>query len=113
MSYIPETVDAWSNTIPSQPSGLRPAPPSTYVDYTGNMRPPVHQNTQDPTVQRDGKIFGMPSPSLVNHAAALGDKGQQSEPFLRVRLGTLERNKKELFIRFDVSVSPSASDVLN
>jgi hypothetical protein len=34
-----------------------------------------------------------------------GNAGEKQPPFLRVRLGVLERNRKDLLVRFDASVS--------
>jgi hypothetical protein len=57
------------------------------------------------------KVFGAPGMGLANpDASGSGpmsprkDKGKEG-PFLRVRIGVLERNRKDLLIRFDANVS--------
>ena len=71
---------------------------------------------------RDPKIYGMPGLGLVSPPAESssqatditmnigGDgtptKREKPVSFLRVRIGGLERNRKDLLIRFDASVSP-------
>ena len=70
---------------------------------------------------REGKIFGAPGLGLVSppaesssQAANVSNASKEGNTkekekvglFLRVRIGGLERNRKDLLIRFDASVSP-------
>ncbi|ODN89723.1 hypothetical protein L198_06417 [Cryptococcus wingfieldii CBS 7118] len=61
---------------------------------------------------REPKIFGAPGMGLVSplpdaqsdHATTNGAK-EPPRPYLRVRIGTLERNRKDLLVRFDASTN--------
>lgn len=66
---------------------------------------------------REPKVFGAPTPGLVSPSLdgqGLGGGSSQSPMkgrqdgggYLRVRLGALERNRKDLLIRFDANVGP-------
>lgn len=51
--------------------------------------------------------MGMANPDASGSMSPRKDKGKES-PFLRVRIGVLERNRKDLLIRFDANVSNSS-----
>lgn len=87
--------DGWSNAY--TPSGtssthgaLSPAAAAPPLSATGGYT-------------RDPKIFGMPSASLTAPAAGAAHNGS-STPFIKIRIGGLERNRKDLLVRFDASV---------
>lgn len=112
---------SWSISNPNSPetpfqapSVLSPPPP---------LPPPSASSS---IFAREPKVFGAPVPGLVGPplgvaneysaiASANGNAGgpsrasAQQGPYLRVRIGGLERNRKDLLIRFDASVSSSSS----
>ncbi|ORX35138.1 hypothetical protein BD324DRAFT_634023 [Kockovaella imperatae] len=66
---------------------------------------------------REPKVFGAPPPSLVSPPIGQPESGgsstsqdgtssrAQQGPFLRVRIGGLERNRKDMLVRFDASTN--------
>ncbi|EIW72997.1 hypothetical protein TREMEDRAFT_12690, partial [Tremella mesenterica DSM 1558] len=54
---------------------------------------------------REPKVFGAPGMGLVSPPGATEEQGGKVKPFLRVRIGGLERNRKDLLIRFDASTN--------
>ena len=62
-------------------------------------------------MQRDPRTYGVQPPSMISPSTALGPSSadqdaplQPTGPYIRVRLGAMDRNKKDLLIRFDLSV---------
>ena len=71
---------------------------------------------------RDPRVYGAPGTGLVNpptdrardvaqSPTKAQGKGDDRAPYLRVRIGGLERNRKDLLIRFDASVRVSLLSV--
>lgn len=52
---------------------------------------------------REPRVYGDPVPALP--APPAGEQRQQNAPFLRVRIAGVDRNRKDLLVRFDSSVS--------
>lgn len=60
-------------------------------------------------VLRLRQVYGAPSPPLMSPTSLASPGQAQStrlEPFLRVKITNMERNRKDLLIRFDATVSP-------
>nr|ODN86975.1 hypothetical protein L203_03749 [Cryptococcus depauperatus CBS 7841] len=72
--------------------------PSTAAQYTYKAA-----STPD-NYAREPKVFGAPGMGLVNPPQETQDKAA-SKAYLRVRIGTLERNRKDLLIRFDANTN--------
>lgn len=51
-------------------------------------------------------VYGEPQPSLVSPSALQPSNPPALAPFLRVKIVTMERNRKDLLVRFDASVRP-------
>ncbi|KAK8844778.1 hypothetical protein IAR55_006628 [Kwoniella newhampshirensis] len=95
---------SWSNspetpTNPLPPPSIQQQPPS----------PPSSSSTLTSTFAREPKVFGAPGLGLVqppeNGASGSGNGRAGPALFLRVRIGALERNRKDLLIRFDASTN--------
>ncbi|TYJ57427.1 hypothetical protein B9479_001743 [Cryptococcus floricola] len=98
----------WSSptdhTAPPPPS---PAPPTTASSSGFSSAA-----SSSAAGLREPKIFGAPGMGLVSpppdaqfdHAKTDGAK-EPPRPYLRVRIGTLERNRKDLLVRFDASTN--------
>ncbi|KAG8965469.1 Vacuolar protein sorting-associated protein 17 [Tulasnella sp. 419] len=59
---------------------------------------------------REPQIYGQPTPGLVspnNNAAVNGTKFERSAPYLRVRITGLDRNRRDILIRFDAQTNLS------
>ncbi|RXK38440.1 hypothetical protein M231_04349 [Tremella mesenterica] len=88
-----------------------PTSPVRPLDAGPSLMTPTSQgyssSTQSPA--REPKVFGAPGMGLVSPPGATEEQGGKVKPFLRVRIGGLERNRKDLLIRFDASVGISTS----
>ncbi|KAK4685149.1 hypothetical protein P7C73_g5007, partial [Tremellales sp. Uapishka_1] len=92
---------SWSNS-PEAP--IRQLPP---------LSPSIPKSASSTSFTREPKIFGAPGTGLVSPppestnrlATSNGQARESQEPFLRVRIGGLERNRKDLLIRFDASTN--------
>ena len=93
--------------------------PSWSVNSSSTHPHPMPISSPSSSSFRDSKIFGAPGLGLVSSPATSSgpetdvsqvNGGAERErekigPFLKVRIGGLERNRKDLLIRFDASVS--------
>ena len=92
--------------IHSQP----PSSASSSASYFTQSATPTSERSQEANISREPKIFGLPSPSLVSplpreSGSGSGVQPKRAPPHLRVRISGLERNRKDLLVRFDASVS--------
>lgn len=105
---------SWSTSPPRFRSALPYLSPA-------RTRPKSNQPTSPaPTIPasspfREPKVFGAPGLSLPASSSGSGDNGASGSQsprkdkgreggFVRVRIGVLERNRKDLLIRFDANV---------
>lgn len=58
------------------------------------------------SVMAGGSSTGGSGLGLSGPGTSVTAPRQKKEPFLRVRIGQLERNRKDMLVRFDASVSP-------
>lgn len=111
---------------PLSPNNINPSwgssPPRSAASRSQAYASPARSISSLPPQQpasspfREPKVFGAPSPSLAHPPASASasseasGSGQQRQGgggagYLRVRMGALERNRKDLLIRFDANVS--------
>ncbi|ODN73778.1 hypothetical protein L202_07306 [Cryptococcus amylolentus CBS 6039] len=89
-----------------------PLPPSPAPPTTASSSGFSSAASSSAAGLREPKIFGAPGMGLVSpppdaqfdHAKTNGAK-EPPRPYLRVRIGTLERNRKDLLVRFDASTN--------
>ena len=92
-----ETIPPWPTTphTPNSPvPNLRPAPTPDRIS-DGN---PFEKRAQ---------IYGQPEPGLISPAtnpSSNGDRFEKPEPYLRVRITGLDRNRRDILVRFDAQV---------
>lgn len=58
---------------------------------------------------REPRIYGQPEPGLISpreNMAASGTSFEKREPYLRVRITGLDRNRRDILIKLDAQVSP-------
>ncbi|BEI83821.1 hypothetical protein CcaverHIS002_0404250 [Cutaneotrichosporon cavernicola] len=67
-------------------------------------RAPQQQQTSPSTFIRDPQVYGDPGHALMNPPAEHNPK-QSPHPYLRLRIAGLERNRKDLLVRFDASTN--------
>ncbi|CAK9786972.1 hypothetical protein CC85DRAFT_286185 [Cutaneotrichosporon oleaginosum] len=73
------------------------------------ISPPISSPSRAPqaspsTFIRDPQVYGDPGQALMSPSAELSKK-EKPPPYLRVRIAALERNRKDLLIRFDASTN--------
>lgn len=90
-------------TTPHEPNSpiptLRRASPSTprIVD-------------SDTTFAKEPKIYGQPEPGLISPQTTVGSNGmkfEKKEPYLRVRITGLDRNRRDILVKFDAQTNLS------
>ncbi|KAG6332164.1 hypothetical protein ID866_6923 [Astraeus odoratus] len=62
------------------------------------------------TYGREPKIYGQPEPGLISPQATVGSNGtkfEKKEPYLRVRITGLDRNRRDILIKFDAQTNLS------
>jgi hypothetical protein len=106
---------SWSTSPPRTPRT---------TSYLSHARNKSAARPQSPTPSipasspfREPKVFGAPGMGLANPDASGSmsprkEKGKEG-PFLRVRIGVLERNRKDLLIRFDANVSIFGGELIS
>lgn len=80
--------------IPNLP---RPAPLNTDV-----LRSPAGLYGKEP------QIYGQPEPGLISPRITTGSNGtkyERAEPYLKVRITGLDRNRRDILVRFDAQAS--------
>lgn len=56
---------------------------------------------------REPKIYGQPEPGLISPQATVGSNGvkfEKREPYLRARITGLDRNRRDILVKFDAQV---------
>lgn len=100
-------MNAWGGSLPPRKEDLPPVPPAEPERERERERIPTNGNESNgrPDMQRAPRSYGVPGPRLIDPSMTAAERGQPAAPFIRVRLGSMDRNKKDLLIRFDLSVS--------
>ena len=94
----PTTPHVPNAPIPNLP---RPAPLNTDV-----LRSPSGLYGKEP------QIYGQPEPGLISPRITTGSNGtkyERAEPYLRVRITGLDRNRRDILVKFDAQVSDQLS----
>ncbi len=101
-------------SVPNFPQDEPPWPttPHSPNDPIPNLpRPsPHHQESRGPPSGLYGKepqIYGQPEPGLISpraNASSNGTPFEKKEPYLRVRITSLDRNRRDVLIKFDAQV---------
>jgi hypothetical protein len=90
----PANINAgWS----SEPAPSLSAPPQP------QLQPPGPPSPSSSTHIRDPQVYGDPGTTIMSSPTA--SQSDKPVPYLRVRIGGLDRNRKDLLIRYDASVS--------
>ncbi|TFK88936.1 hypothetical protein K466DRAFT_546232 [Polyporus arcularius HHB13444] len=104
-------------SVPNYPQDEPPWPttPHSPNDPIPNLpRPsPHHQESRGPPAGVYGKepqIYGQPEPGLISpraNTASNGTQFEKKEPYLRVRITSLDRNRRDVLIKFDAQTNLS------
>lgn len=89
-------------TTPHEPNSpipnlRRPSPPSITT----------HKIESDGLFGKEPKIYGAPEPGLISPQTTVGSNGvkyERTEPYLRVRVTGLDRNRRDILFKFDAQV---------
>jgi hypothetical protein len=74
-----------------------------------NLRPaPTPDRISDGNpFEKQAQIYGQPEPGLISPAvnpSSNGDSFEKPEPYLKVRITGLDRNRRDILLRFDAQV---------
>ncbi|KAI0750996.1 Vps5 C terminal like-domain-containing protein [Daedaleopsis nitida] len=103
-------------SVPNFPQDEPPWPttPHSPSDPIPNLpRPSPHHESRGPPAGLYGKepqIYGQPDPGLISPRANAPSNGaplEKKEPYLRVRITTLDRNRRDVLIKFDAQTNLS------
>jgi hypothetical protein len=63
---------------------------------------------------KEPQIYGQPEPGLISPQQTNGTKYEKVEPYLRVRITGLDRNRRDILVKFDAQVweCPHSSKLL-
>ncbi|KAH0839842.1 Vps5 C terminal like-domain-containing protein [Lanmaoa asiatica] len=99
-----ESTPPWPTT-PHQPNSLIPnlrrASPSSVI---------TQKIESDGLFGKEPKIYGAPEPGLISPQTTVGSNGikyEKSEPYLRVRITGLDRNRRDILFKFDAQTNLS------
>jgi hypothetical protein len=100
---------ASSDSAPAWPS--TPHPPGSPVPNLRRASPALPQTPdKGPSLGWNGRepqIYGQPATGLVSPSETTGSNGQSFEkpdPYLKVRITGLDRNRRDILIKFDAQV---------
>ncbi|KDQ64371.1 hypothetical protein JAAARDRAFT_144999 [Jaapia argillacea MUCL 33604] len=102
------------DAIPPWPT--TPHPPNSPIP---NLRRSISPHPSSPQKGTDGgpssgpfgkdpQIYGQPEPGLISpraNVAANGAKFEKAEPYLRVRISGLDRNRRDILVKFDAQTN--------
>ncbi|KAI0700564.1 Vps5 C terminal like-domain-containing protein [Cytidiella melzeri] len=113
-------LDPLSNTFGEEPQPPWPTTPRTPNTPIPNMPRPSTPRTisrpQTPEKQASGlygrqpQIYGQPEPGLVSPSVTTGTNGkkyEKGEPYLRVRITGMDRNRRDVLVKFDAQTNLS------
>ncbi|KIP12746.1 hypothetical protein PHLGIDRAFT_61068, partial [Phlebiopsis gigantea 11061_1 CR5-6] len=102
--------------------GEEPQPPWPTTPHTPNTpipnlpRPSSRPSSRPQTPDKGGiygrqpQIYGQPEPGLISptaNAASNGVKYERAEPYLKVRITGLDRNRRDILVKFDAQTNLS------
>ena len=113
--------DPLSNTFGEDPAPPWPTTPRTPNTIIPNLPRPSPSPSRPHTPDKLGaggiygkqpQIYGQPEPGLISPNVTTGSNGakfERAEPYLRVRITGLDRNRRDILVKFDAQVRFSSS----
>ena len=111
--------DPLSSTFGEEPVKTPPWPttphspndPIPNLPRSSSSRPitPTPGTPQAGLYGKEPQIYGQPEPGLVSPRVTTASNGtsyEKLEPYLRVRITGLDRNRRDILVKFDAQVSP-------
>lgn len=106
----PSTSAGFSNDV----DGLPPWPTTPHSPNSPipNLRPaPTPDRFPDSNpFEKQAQIYGQPEPGLISpsiNTASNGSSFEKPEPYLKVRITSLDRNRRDILVRFDAQTNLS------
>lgn len=98
----PQSVPSWPATPhnPFAEGAILPKPSSPKPPSTPE-KPPAGQYGREP------QVYGQPGPGMVSPSNNGNGKYDKAEPYLRVKITGLDRNRRDILIRLDAQVGLS------
>lgn len=65
---------------------------------------------------KEPQIYGQPDTGLISPVANVGSNGtkfEKQEPYLRARITMLDRNRRDILVRFDAQVNHIANNIMD
>lgn len=118
-------VDAPSLSEPAPPPAWPSTPHDQLLDNDASIVKPVRALSQTPPPRsanldtggptpgpwgREPQIYGQQEPGLISPRETVASNGasfEKPDPYLRVRITALDRNRRDILIRFDAQVGHS------
>lgn len=107
--------DPLSATFGEEPQPPWPTTPRTPNTPIPNLpRPSSRPSSRPQTPDKGGlygrqpQIYGQPDPGLISPTTTTGSNGtkyEKAEPYLKVRIAGLDRNRRDILVKFDAQVS--------
>lgn len=85
--------------------------PITFVSESGRASPPVpatpDKGPSEGIYGKEAQIYGQPEAGLISPRETVNSNGksyEKPEPYLRVRITGMDRNRRDILIRLDAQV---------
>ncbi|KAI0082356.1 hypothetical protein K474DRAFT_1585376 [Panus rudis PR-1116 ss-1] len=110
--------DPLSSTFGEEPAPPWPTTPHSPHDPIPNLPRPSNSRPETPEklhtassiYGREPQIYGQPEPGLISPRVTTGSNGtkyEKLEPYLRVRITGLDRNRRDILVKFDAQTNLS------
>ena len=66
--------------------------------------PPPEKGPAPGIYGKEPQIYGQPEPGMVSPTEPLGSNGVKPEPYMRVRINGLDRNRRDILVKLDAQV---------
>ncbi len=102
----PSTSAGFGNDDSLPPWPTTPHSPNSPIP---NLRPaPTPDKTSEGNpFEKQARVYGQPEPGLISpgiNPASNGSSFEKPEPYLKVRITGLDRNRRDILVRFDAQV---------
>lgn len=98
-----DEAEAWGESAPQSPIA--------FVPESGRASPPVpatpDKGPSEGIYGRDAQIYGQPDAGLISPRETVNSNGksyEKPEPYLRVRITGMDRNRRDILVRLDAQV---------
>lgn len=99
------------NSDNTPPWPTTPHPPNSPISNLRRASPLPQTPDKGPVLGiygREPQIYGQPEAGLISPRETVGSNGkkyEKAEPYLRVRITGLDRNRRDILVKFDAQVT--------